>query len=56
MNGEGYMSATQLHLFKVVVSQCLMASESLAPMDEDQGAQRCDHYWAGRYTDTIRER
>jgi len=30
------MGATQLHLFNVIVSQCLVASESLTPMDEDQ--------------------
>ena len=34
-NCEGYMNTTQLHLFKVVISQCLVTSEPLALMDED---------------------
>ena len=40
------MNATQLHLFKVIISQCLVASKSLTLMDEYQGAQRCNHYLA----------
>lgn len=34
---EGCLDRTQLHLLKVVISQRLMALESLTLVDEDQG-------------------